>query len=463
MICLRSLLPLSFGFLLATLVAPIGSHAQKGKQDKPNIIFVLADDLGIGNISAYGADNFSSPNIDALAKSGILFNHGYTAPLCGPSRALLMTGRYAFRTGAVNQDKTGDMLPSVETMIPNVIKPAGYVTACIGKWGQLPLGPSEFGFDDYLRFKGSGVYWGGQGKATAYNENGTEKELSATQYMPDLMHEHLVEFLGKNKDKPFFVYYPMSHVHAKLVPTPDSKPDTKDIYADNIAYMDKLVGKLVKALDSLKLRQNTVLIFMGDNGTGNEAAPRSTIHGKKLVGKKGSLEECGSLVPLIVSWPAKIKKGSVEQSLVDGSDFMPTFAELAGAKMPTALPYDGHSFAPLLTGKKFTPREWMFMELGNGWYVRDNKWKLNRTNQLFDMSNAPFEEKEVTASDNDEANNARKRLQATLDMLNPASGIMDDGDGNGRHAKKNKMIHEKKKDKEGKEGKEKKKDKEGGE
>lgn len=119
---------------------------------KPNIIFILADDLGIDGVSSYGADLFKTPIIDKLAKEGIRFTNAYTAPLCGPSRAVILTGRYAFRTGAVNQDQTAEVNPNVEIMMPKILKKAGYTTSMIGKWGQLPLGPAEFGFDDYLRF-----------------------------------------------------------------------------------------------------------------------------------------------------------------------------------------------------------------------------------------------------------------------------------------------------------------------
>ena len=156
----------------------------------PNIIFILADDLGIGNVSCYGADNYRTPNIDQLAAGGTRFTHCYTAPLCGPSRALIMTGRYAFRTGATNQDATGRMKPEIETMMPAYLKPAGYVTSCIGKWGQLPLGPKEFGFHDEFRFRGSGVYWSNnKSKPEKYWVNGVEKNLGDGEYMPELMHE----------------------------------------------------------------------------------------------------------------------------------------------------------------------------------------------------------------------------------------------------------------------------------
>jgi arylsulfatase A len=408
-------------------------------QSKPNIIFILADDLGIGNVSCYGADNYQTPQIDKLAKEGMQFTHAYTAPLCGPSRALIMSGRYAFRTGASNQDATAKLQPEVETLMPSYMKANGYVTSCIGKWGQLPLQPSDFGFDDYIRFKGSGVYRSTEDKMHHYTVNGTDKILGKDEYMPDVMHQHLVDFIAKNKNQPFFVYYPMSHVHAKISPTPDSKPDSKDLFADNIRYMDKLVGKLAYALDSLKLRENTLIVFFGDNGTSNPWCLNSTVNGKKLSGKKGEMKECGSLVPMIANWPGKIKNGVVNPQLIDGSDFLSTFIELSGGKLPKDKVLDSRSFAHVISGKQGTAREWIFIQLGKSWYVRNDRWKLNNNAELFDMIDAPFEEKLIPSDSDDElAKNARNELQSVLDNLAPQNGILDTGTGNGRHANKEK-------------------------
>ncbi|MCX6141934.1 MAG: sulfatase-like hydrolase/transferase [Ignavibacteriales bacterium] len=409
-------------------------------EKKPNIIFILADDLGIGNVSCYGADNYKTPRIDKLAREGVRFTHAYTAPLCGPSRALILTGRYAFRTGAVNQDMTGLMKPSVETMMPKILKPAGYVTAMIGKWGQLPLAPADFDFDEYLMFTGSGIYWNTQAKGKTYSVNGKKVPLRDKEYLPDVMHNHVVDFVTKNHDKPFYLYYSLSHVHAEILPTPDSAPDSKDLYADNIAYMDKLVGKLIDELEHQKLREKTLIIFFGDNGTGGKYADHSTIGGRRLSGQKGSMLECGGLVPMIVNWPGTTPAGKVNTDLIDSTDFVPTFAELTGAKLPRENPIDGRSFLPQLRGEQGKLREWIFVELGNQWHVREQRWKLNGSGQLFDMSNAPFEEKLVPKSTkNQEAIAARKRLQAALNQLNPAGGILDDSDGSGRHANKAKV------------------------
>ena len=410
-------------------------NAAPASGKKPNILFILADDLGIDGVGCYGADGLKTPNIDRLAQGGTRFTNAYTAPLCGPSRALMLTGRYAFRTGATNQDATGLMKPSVETMIPTILKSAGYVTCMIGKWGQLPLGPVEFGFDEQLQFKGSGVYWNNESKSQTYVENGKVKNLRDKEYMPDVIQNYLVDFLTRHREQPFYAYYSMSHVHGQIAPTPDSASDSQDLYADNIVYMDKLVGKVVGALEQLKLRENTLIIFVGDNGTAVGQATRSSVHGKRLSGAKGSMLEGGSLVPLIANWPGKTPAGKVLPDLVDATDFLPTFAGLAGAKLPTKNVLDGHSILPQLHGQKGEPRKWIYMQLANQWYAREAAWKLNQAGELFDMSNAPFEEPLVSATTtNPKAIAARKRLQTALDQLNPAGGIRDTGDGTGRHA-----------------------------
>lgn len=420
-----------------TLLLAVASFAVAAQPKRPNIIFILADDYGVGEVSSYGADNYKTPNLDALAKGGTRYTRAYTPSLCGPSRATILTGRYLFRTGATNQDATGRFTPTAETMMPKILKTAGYVTAAVGKWGQLPLGPAEFGFDEYLKFQGSGTYWNTQARGKKYLVNGQQVPLRDKEYLPDLMHQFVTDFITKNHDKPFYLYYSLSHVHADILPTPDSAPDSKDIFADNVTYLDKLVGKLVAELERQKLREKTLLVFFGDNGTANPRADRATIGGRRLAGAKGSLLEGGNLVPLIVNWPGVTPAGKVRADLIDSSDFVPTFAELAGAKLPEKTVVDGRSFAASLRGETKPAREWVFLQLANKWYTREANWKLTQAGELFDMSDAPFAEKLVAADTKDvAASAARKRLQTALDQLNPAGGIVDDGDGSGRHARK---------------------------
>ena len=417
---------------------------------KPNIILILSDDLGVDILSCYGSDQYKTPHLDALAAGGMKFTHAYATPLCGPSRALLMTGRYAFRTGAVNQDKVAEITPEQEIMMPRILKGAGYVTASFGKWGQFGLPPGVFGFDDYLNFKGSGIFWNTQPKGKEYDLNGKQVELKDKEYMPDLVHRMAVDFMTRNQDKPFFLYYPMSHIHGDILPTPDSREGASDnqLFADNVVYHDKLVGQLVAELEKLKLREKTLIVYVGDNGTAKGGAAISTVGGKKINGSKGSMLEGGSLVPMIVNWPGTTPAGQVCADMIDFSDFVPTFAAVAGAKLPENVKIDGHSFLPQIQGKKGTPREWAYVQLARMWYARDKNWKLNEKGELYDMSNAPFEERLVPADSTDPVAIAeRAKLQAALDQLNPAGGFLDDGDGTGRHKSNSKKKKDKKKSK----------------
>jgi arylsulfatase A len=421
------------------------SHVAKAqtsnpKDKKPNIIFILADDLGYAEIGCYGSDHYKTPNIDKLASQGLRFTNAYASPLCGPSRAVILTGRYPFRTGATNQDACALLKPAVETTMPTYLKPAGYVTTMIGKFGQMDFEPSDWGFDNYLRFQGSGIYWNTQAKGKNYLVNREQRILNDNEYMPDVMHNHLVDFMTKNKNTPFFAYYAMSHVHNEILPTPDSKPDSKNIYADNVSYMDKLVGKLRVELERLKISDNTILVFFSDNGTAGGRAADATIGGKRLIGQKGSMQEGGSLEPLIVYWPGVTPVGKVSHDLINAPDFINTFADIIGAQIPKDKVLDGQSFSAQLHGKKGNPRSSIFIQLANNYYVRSANWKLNQAGELFDMSKAPFEEILVeNNTKNADAITARTTLQKELDRLNPQGGYKDSGDGTGRHAnRKNK-------------------------
>jgi arylsulfatase A len=405
---------------------------------KPNIILILSDDVGLGDIHCTGGP-FQTPNIDTLAASGMRFEYCYSTPLCGPSRCQLLTGRYPFRTGLINNQSHNAVAPNRENMIPTVMKQAGYVTASVGKWGQICLGPGEWGFDEYLVFKGSGRYWRDQAKT--YTLSGQEKNLPEGTYLPDLMHDFVVDFITRHKDQPFFLYYPVSHIHGPIVRTPDSKPggDKAQLYADNVAYMDKLIGKLVAELDRLHLREKTLVIFTGDNGTARFGVEAATVNGKRISGMKATMLEGGSRVPLVVNWPGTTPAGRVNHDLIDFSDFFATFAELGGAKLPASVTLDSHSFAPQVKGERGTPRQWVYIELNGRSYVRDARFKLTNRGELFDLSQAPFKEIPIvpkTASR--EAVAARKHLQAILEQHPTATGVQADAAKRG--AKKQKKA-----------------------
>ncbi|MHB9028871.1 MAG: sulfatase-like hydrolase/transferase [Candidatus Latescibacterota bacterium] len=413
----RDFLRISGAGLGALALPGISTGAPERKNDgaKPNIIFILSDDVGLSEISSCGGDHYRTPRIDKLAETGIRFEYSYAMPLCGPSRCVALTGRYPFRTGLNSNQSQNAIHPDREVMIPAVLKKAGYVTGHSGKWGQMNFGPGEWGFDEYLVYPGSGRYWRGQ--TGAYTQNGKQVDLPEGTYLPDRMHDFVVDFITRHRDRPFFLHYCLSHMHGPIVPTPDSQPDSKDFYADNVAYMDKLVGKLVSALDSLKLRENTLIVFTGDNGTARFGVDRSTLNGgKRIHGQKGSMLEGGSRVPLIVSWQGATPAGKVNHDLIDFSDFFPTFAELGGAKLPEGIPIDGVSFASQIRGGNGTPREWVYVELNGKSYVRNAGWKLTNSGELFDMKNAPFDEIPVPTDTTDpQAIAGRKFLQKILD------------------------------------------------
>lgn len=433
----------SVGLCVAMIVlAPISAlFAADSKMSRPNIVFILADDFGIPGVGCYGGAH-KTPNLDALAKSGTRFENCFSAPLCGPTRAMLMTGRYAFRTGMLTNGTGAAVSPDREVCIARVLKQAGYATAVAGKWRQLQYFQTKadaerWGFDEFLT-------WGARGGAAEaddaapkkkkpnkqakkeakekgerywdpdYNLNGKALDDVEGKYGPDLLHNFVVDFIERHRDGPFFVYYPTPLIHGPILRTPDtdSKGKKQSHYEDNIAYLDKLVGKLVTELERLKLRENTLIVFTGDNGS----VPHETINGRKVDGHKSDLLEGGSRVPLIVNWPGVTPAGAVRKDLVDFSDLFPTFAELAGAKLPNGVKIDGHSFAAAIKGEPGKPRDWVYVQLGEKRYIRDAAWKLNNDGEFFDMRTAPFEQTAVTKL-TAESTAAREKLQAVLDGL----------------------------------------------
>ena len=407
-----------------------------GAPTKPNIVFILADDLGIDGVSCYGADKRKTPQIDKLAASGTRFETCYAAPVCGPSRCLLMTGRYAFRTGGIGNQSWRAGGPGAKSVDENpmakLLKQGGYTTGMAGKWRQIGESPRDWGFDDYCTDPtASGWFW-----QTKHLKNGVEVTVPEGTYAGDVVHEFALDFIRRNKEKPFFFYYSMHHVHAPILKTPDTaKVGQPDLYNDNIAYMDKQVGAVIAELEKLGLREKTLVIFSADNGTAlNYPAP---IGGRMINGKKGSMLEGGSRVPFIASWPGTTPAGKVSKDIVSFADPHATFLELAGLKAPVGFKSDGRSLAPQLRGEKGTPRDWAYVQLGAKWFVREPGWKMNDSRELFEMSDAPFVEKPIAASaDTDTSKAARVRLAAVLTELNPTAGKTDGAGVSGKAAKK---------------------------
>ena len=402
--------------LLALLLSSLAALAA----EKPNIVFVLADDWGLDRTGCYGADAFKTPQIDALAASGVRFQMCYSTPFCGPTRAQLMTGRYPFRTGGRGNGIAGSVDPKREFGMAAMLRQAGYATALAGKWRQMKGDLHEWGFDEWITDPApAGWFW-----EKSYEKNGQQVKLDKEVYYPDVCHEFALDFIRRHREGPFFLYYPSHFTHAPILRTPTSKPgveaDKKQAFVDNHAYLDRQVGELVAELDRLGIRERTLVIFTGDNGSQTDHNPDAGIGGRKILGHKGTLLEGGTRVPLVANWKGTTPAGKVCPDLVDFSDFHATFAELAGAARPKSLVFDGHSFAPQLRGQAGQPREWVFVQLQSEWFVRNASWKLTGQGDLFDMSDAPFAEKLVpVGGDTQISKAARQQLSAVLAQLKP--------------------------------------------
>jgi arylsulfatase A len=287
---MKTVLTLIIALFSCCVLRPAASAAER----PPNIVFILADDIGLNGIGCYGADRFQgrTPNIDALAANGVRFEQGYSMPTCNPSRCVLMTGRYTFRYGNKPSFKN-------EPSVANVLKQAGYATGMAGKWRQMADTPRDWGFDEYLTDpEASGYYW-----EKTYTKNGETVTTPEPVYYPDVCLEFARDFFKQHRDQPFFFYYPTHLIHNRIVRTPDSKPDTTDaetLYADMVAYLDQHVGQLAASLESLGLREQTIIVFAGDNGTMRKFGGNNmTIGGRQILGEKATMLEGGSRVPLI--------------------------------------------------------------------------------------------------------------------------------------------------------------------
>ena len=402
---------------------------------RPNIIFILADDVGQEVLGCYGGTSYATPRIDALAQTGIRFQHCYSMPSCFPSRLTSLTGRYPYRHG--NPGDGEFPVAAEDQTVAHVLKRAGYATAAAGKW-QLrmlknnPDHPRRLGFDESCLF---GWHEGPRYYEPHIWQNGKLLEGVKDRYGPDVYCEFLIDFMTRQRKRPFFVYYPMALCHGVTddldQPVPFGPRGRYDTYGELVPEMDKYVGRIVDALEKLDLRDKTLIVYTSDNGT-----PRNYIHtaidGKLIEkpivsykgtqpihGRKGTLTDGGTRVPLIVSWPGQIKAGEITNALVDLSDFLPTFAELARAPLPHDVQLSGQSFASLLVpGGKLSQRRWVFSEKRGRSFVRSERWKLFRDGPFFDMKADPLESEPLRPEDlSAEGRSAQESLQQAFSVL----------------------------------------------
>ena len=427
------------------------------ERSKPNILFILVDDLGKEWVSCYGAEDIQTPNIDALAAGGMKFHNAYSMPQCTPSRTTLLTGKYPWRTGFVNHwdvPRWGvgyfDWKQQENTTFARLMKELGYATCAAGKW-QIndfriePQAMKQHGFDDWAMW--TGCETGNPASDIRYQdayintpEGGSKTYKGA--FGPDVYTDRMIEFMKQHKEAPMCLYYAMALTHIPLVATPD-EPNAKskiDRHKAMVRYMDKLVGRLVTALDELGLRERTIVIFTTDNGTvGGKRGVIGTRNGKEVEGSKGKETEAGVCAPFIVNCPGLVPAGVETDALSDFSDMLPTFVELGGGTVPEDLVIDGTSIAPLILGKEQdSERKWI-MALGHGGakldakgvrgvkdfatrVIRDKRYKVWVSNQrqiirLHDLIEDPWEATNLLGSERAEHTQALKKFQKVIDSL----------------------------------------------
>ena len=385
--------------------------------ERPNILIILTDDQGTIDANCYGSTDLRTPNIDRLAATGVRFTQAYAHTVCCPARAALMTGRHPQR-GGVHHWTQGDLngpdginMALGEVTLAEALKPAGYRTALYGKWhlgAHRDFGPKKQGFDEFFGIRDGFIdnynhyFLHGSGFHDLYE--GIKPVKAPGKYFPELMVQRSLKFIMQNKDRPFLLYVPFNIPHYPEQALKRFEAVYKDIadparrsYAAIVSTTDHYIGQIVDKLEALGLRENTIIIFMSDNGhseeTGNRIRvdnhrsgyPKGHFYGAsgggstgKWIGQKGSFLEGGVRVPAIISYPAKLPKGEVRGQIITAMDWFPTVLDLCGVQQPSNSPkLDGHSVLPLIRSVKAKSKyKSLHFAWGKTWAAREGDWKL---------------------------------------------------------------------------------------
>jgi arylsulfatase len=445
---------------LAGLLVPAG--LLNGAETRPNIILIVADDLGYGELGCYGQKKIRTPRLDRMAKDGLRFTQFYAgSPVCAPSRCCLMTGKHGghawIRNNREVKPEGQPPVPASEVMLSELLKKQGYATAAIGKWGLGPPGSES----DPIR-RGFDLFYGYNCQRHAHNhyptylwrndcrENlaGNTAGLTGEQYSHDLFEREALAFVKKNRDRPFFLYLPFTIPHVAIQVPDDSlaeyrgkwddppydgkrsylkHPAPRAGYAAMIARLDRSVGRLLDLLGDLKLAHNTLVLFTSDNGATHDVGGADTVFFNStggLRGRKGSVYEGGLRVPLLAWRPGTVKAGTVSDHLAYFPDVLPTLLDVAGAGGTVPKGIDGVSFAATLRGdeakqRKHTHLMWEFHGYGGQQAVRAGDWKGLRRDlhkgksklELYNLKEDVAEKDDVAAKHPDVV----KRLERILD------------------------------------------------
>jgi len=415
---------------------------------QPNLLFIFADDIGYECLNCYGGLDFKTPNLNRMAAEGIRFSKAHTTPVCTPSRVSMHTGLYVPRhghTGVLPVHKGSGKKVNFDKMptYGQLLRGNGYATSTTGKWqlATLEKWPNHIrdaGFDSWCVWQ----IWRDNAKTErhwgpCYNRDGKVLQGLDQRFGPDVLNEYVIEKMtaATNAKQPFMILHNELLPHWPVIDTPTDRADgTEPSLHGMILYMDKLVGELLHAVEQLGIRNNTYVVFMGDNGTnqpdvknprkgqpGEGPHTRHTVAGN-VEGGKAKLGDAGSHVPLIVWGPKQIPTGAVNDELIDVVDLFPTFCQITSTPIPDSLKLDGRSIAAQIHGQPGLPRDWVHQEQAGkngGLSVFDGKFRLFKSGKLIDGRELP---KETAAKLGDvAAEKARKRLQSILDGITKKS------------------------------------------
>ena len=385
------------------------NEVKKKKANQPNVILILTDDQGFGDLSITGNTNLSTPNIDAIAQNGAMFDRFYVSPVCSPTRAEILTGRYHVRGGVYSTSAGGERLDLDETTVAQLFQNAGYKTAAYGKWHngmQYPYHPNARGFDEYYGFCSG--HWGNY-FSPHLEHNG--RIVKGNGFVIDDFTEHAMHFIEENQDSPFFVYLPYNTPHSPMQ-VPDRfwnkfkdmnlKMMNRDKDKENILHtkaalamcenIDWNVGRIMDKLKMLNLEENTIILYLSDNG------PNGWRWNDGMKGRKGSTDEGGVRSPLLVQWKGKIPEGKKVIQIASAIDLLPTLCDLTNIPSETAKVVDGRSLKPLLLEKD---PEWPDRLIINHWRdrtsIRNQQYRLDFENKLFDMVSDPGQYNDISS------------------------------------------------------------------
>ncbi len=380
------------------------------KKDHPNVILILADDQGWGDLSYNGNTNLSTPNIDALAVNGLVFENFYVQPVCSPTRAELLTGRYATRMGIYATSSGGERMNLNETTIAEVFKAAGYITALYGKWHngtQPPYHPNSRGFDDFYGFCSG--HWGNY-FSPMLEQNGAI--VGGRGFLPNDLFDRGIAFIKSNQNNPFFLAIPVNTPHSPMQ-VPDEhwnmfrdkeltmKSRREEIEDENftraalsmVENIDWNVGRLMEELKESGLEENTIVIYLSDNG------PNGYRWNGDMKGIKGSTDEGGVRSPCFVHWPKRIESGRKIHKIAGAIDLLPTLTAMAGIRYPENLNLDGKDLTPIIFD---ADADWQSRPIFHHWggrtSLRTQDYRLDHENKLFNMTTDPGQKQDVSKS-----------------------------------------------------------------